>query len=152
MSDGNGLRLKSIDSGTSIDHIPAGKALQILECLDIKSESPIGVVMNVNSQKMGKKDLIFVEGLELTEKEFAKVGLIARNATINIIRKKNVVQKIKAHLPKKANGIIKCINPNCISNNENLETKFVIKDKPIAGKCFYCERWMSEKSILKQIK
>lgn len=149
---GNGMRLKAIDHGTAIDHIPAGKALQILECLEIVSDKPVGVLMNVNSSKLGKKDLIYVEGFELTRKEFAKVGLLARGATINIIRNQNVVQKIKAHLPKDADGIIKCINPNCISNNESLETKFKIYDQPIKGKCFYCERWMSEKQILKQIK
>jgi aspartate carbamoyltransferase regulatory subunit len=150
--DKNGMRLKSIANGTAIDHIPAGQALRLLEALNIKSDKPIGVVMNVDSRKTGKKDLIYVEGLELTKKDFAIIGLIAQKATINIIRRHNVVEKIKARLPSSAIGFIKCINPNCITNNESITTKFKIKDNPIEAKCLYCERWMNKEDIVRQIK
>ncbi|HLC36628.1 MAG TPA: aspartate carbamoyltransferase regulatory subunit [archaeon] len=145
-------RLKSIDNGTAIDHIPKGKALQLVNVLEIGEEITFTMAVNVPSKRVGRKDIILIEGKELNEKEFAKIGLIAIGSTINIVRNKKVIEKFTAKIPKEANGIIKCNNPNCITNIEKINTKFKINSSPLEAKCGYCERFMKEEEILKQIK
>jgi len=97
--------------------------------------------MNVKS-KIGKKDIVKVENRELKPEEVNKIALIAPKATINIIRDYEVVKKFKVHLPDEIVGIVRCPNPNCISNaREPIQSRFrVISRDPIRIKCCYCER------------
>lgn len=143
------IHIKAINNGTTIDHIPAGKALDIMEALEIDKKTTVGIGINVDSGKMGKKDLIFVENLELKGQDFAKIGLIAKGATINLIRDGKVIEKVNAETPEKAVGIIKCINPKCITNYDHFKSKFTIEKEPkIRAKCRYCETMMSEEDII----
>lgn len=148
------LRVKKIKKGTVIDHISAGQALNVLKILGIERLEPratVTVAINVPSSKIGYKDILKVEGLELRGEDIDKISLIAPEATINIIRDYEVIDKKKVEIPKVIEGILRCANPNCITNHEVVKTKFIVENKkPIKLRCYYCERAMGEEDIVKQ--
>jgi len=137
------LKVQPIKDGTVIDHITPGNALKVLKILGIegKEGSIISIAMNVVG-KRGKKDIVKIENRELDAKEVDKIALIAPNATINIIRNYEVVEKHRVSIPDEIVGIVRCPNPNCISNSkEPIESKFiVVSRKPLKIRCYYCER------------
>ncbi len=142
--------VKPIVEGTAIDHLDPGTSVPILEVLAI-SNYQVTAAMNVDSKKMGKKDLIFIAGKKLSEEEISKIAILGHGATVNIISDSKIVRKEKIEIPKKVEKIIKCINPKCITNNEEITTKFFIQDKPLCATCFYCETKMNEKEIASSI-
>ena len=143
------LYLQSLDSGTTIDHIPAKKALKVLEKLELDYDGVTTVAINVDSAKLGggKKDLIFIENKELTQREVDKIALIARGATVNWLKDHQVLRKERLGIPEHVEGIIQCINPNCVTNKEGIETQFSIQQNPLRAKCYYCEKTMLEKEL-----
>jgi len=145
------LKIVPIKNGTVIDHIAAGQALNVLKILAIhaRTDAVVSVVMNVRSKKMGRKDIVKVEDRELKPEEVDKIALIAPNATINIIRDSEVIAKHKVYLPQTIEGIIRCANPNCISNveREPVISRFVtVSEDPPLFRCFYCERMIEDVS------
>ncbi len=145
------LKVVPIRNGTVIDHITAGQALNVLRILGInaKTDAVVSVVMNVRSGKMGRKDIVKVEDRELKPEEVDKIALIAPNATINIIRNSEVVEKHKVYLPELIEGIMRCSNPNCISNaaTEPVVPRFLtVSINPPRFRCFYCERIIEDVS------
>ncbi|ADC47575.1 aspartate carbamoyltransferase regulatory subunit PyrI [Methanobrevibacter ruminantium M1] len=146
------LKVKPIENGTVIDHIPANKALQVLKILGLpKKGTNVTLAMNVHS-RLGYKDIVKFENRELAHTEIDKISLIAPDATINIIRDYEIVSKNKVRKVNELNGIIKCTNPKCISNTEEpLETKFYLVDSnPITVRCHYCERLVQYDEIYNQ--
>lgn len=138
------LKVQPIKDGTVIDHISPGNALKVLKILGLiekQPESIISIAINVVG-KRGKKDIVKIENRELDPKEVDKIALIAPNATINIIRDYKVIEKRKVNIPDEIVGIVRCENPNCISNTkEPIEPKFIVKSRePLKIKCYYCER------------
>ncbi len=151
------LIVSKIEKGTVIDHIPAGTALQVLDILGISGKEGyrIALVMNVDSKKLGKKDIVKIENRELNPEEVNKIALIAPTATINIIRNYKVVKKVKVQLQEIVEDIIRCPNPNCISNlpREPLKPKFkVVERTPIKLKCIYCGRYVTRDDIARQLR
>ncbi|MFQ6137068.1 MAG: aspartate carbamoyltransferase regulatory subunit [Candidatus Hydrothermarchaeales archaeon] len=148
------IKVKRIKNGTVIDHITSGQALNVLRILGITEEypkAPVSVAMNVPSRKLGTKDIVKIEGRELESDEVGRITLISPDATINIVRDKEIVEKRKVRLPETIEGVLRCANPNCISNSESAKTRFRIEDKkPIKIRCFYCERVMYEPDIVTQ--
>lgn len=148
------LKIQKIREGTVIDHIPAGNALNVLKILNItgKEGNIVSVAMNVPSKKYGKKDIIKIEGKELNPKEVNTIALIARRATINIIRDYQVHKKYRVKIPETIENIVKCSNPQCITNgNEPIAPIFkVISTNPIELRCRYCQRITTYEDILKQ--
>ncbi|AEC52281.1 aspartate carbamoyltransferase regulatory subunit [Pyrococcus sp. NA2] len=146
------LKVSAIKEGTVIDHIPAGKGLKVIEILKLEKLSNGGAVllaMNVPSKKLGRKDIVKVEGRFLSEEEVNKIALVAPTATVNIIKEYRVVEKFKVEVPEVIEGILRCGNPNCITNHEYVTTKFyVISRNPLKVRCHYCERTMEEEEIL----
>ena len=138
------LTISKIREGTVIDHINAGKALLVLKILGIhpNSKETVSMAMNVPSKKMGKKDIVKVEGKFINEEQLNKIALIAPNATINLIENYEIKKKFKVSLPNFIEGIIKCPNKNCISNStEPIISKFhVWFDKKVVAKCYYCSK------------
>lgn len=137
------IKITPIKNGTAIDHIRAGQAPIVLKILGIGAGTnmAISLVMNVQSQKFGKKDIVMIENRELNSEETNKVALIAPNATINIIRDCQVVKKEKVRLPKIIEAILKCPNPNCVSNDEKepIKSKFILEEENLPSlKCYYC--------------
>ncbi|MFH0868394.1 MAG: aspartate carbamoyltransferase regulatory subunit [Candidatus Woesearchaeota archaeon] len=144
------LSVSAIKDGTVIDHIPNNVTLKVVDILDLKGiRSIISIVTNLTSKTMGKKGIVKIGGKNLTKEEVDKIALIAPNATVNIIKDYDVKEKIKVAIPPIINKIIKCSNPNCITNNEKVTTKFYVLSKnPLRVRCHYCERNMNKEDIL----
>jgi aspartate carbamoyltransferase regulatory subunit len=148
MGEEKELRVRRIKNGTVIDHITAGQALNVIKILGLPdaSEGVVSILLNSPGEH-GKKDVVKIENRELKVTEVDRIALIAPNATINIIRNFNVSQKKKVHIPEFMEGVIRCINPNCISNSdEPITSKFnvtVDDDRPKL-RCTYCGRVISE--------
>ncbi len=141
------MRVRRIEHGTVIDHITAGQALNVLRILGVSGTTcaVVSVAMNVPSGAIGSKDIVKVEDRELKEEEVDRISLIAPNATINIIRDFEVIEKYRVDLPEKLVGVVKCANPNCISNtNEPVISRFIVNKKPVELRCIYCDHVISE--------
>ena len=160
MSEGRELLIRAIRNGIVIDHIPSEKVFAIVEILKLKEYSErITVATNMPSSSLGRKGIIKIEEKILEEKELNNIALLAPNVTINIIEDYKVIEKTKLDRLDKVIGLMKCDNPKCISNHENIETKFVrikentessdesIQDKKTRYKCFYCEKVILEDEI-----
>ncbi|MCX6777872.1 MAG: aspartate carbamoyltransferase regulatory subunit [Candidatus Micrarchaeota archaeon] len=142
------LTVEEIESGTVIDHIRHGKGLRVLEILEIAAEyhSRVALVMNVPSNKMGRKDIVKVEGKLLNEKLMDKIALIAPDATVNLIQNSKVIEKRHVKLHSKLVGVVKCPNPKCITNTENIESVFIVEaDK---ARCAFCERLFKSEELI----
>ena len=160
MSEGRELLIRAIKHGIVIDHIPSEKVFAIVEILKLKEYSErITVATNMPSSSLGRKGIIKIEEKILEEKELNNISLLAPNVTINIIDNYEVVEKSKLEKLDKVIGLMKCDNPKCISNHENIETKFIrIKEdsenlnennleEKSKYKCFYCEKVILEDEI-----
>jgi aspartate carbamoyltransferase regulatory subunit len=143
------LRVKPIKNGTVIDHIAGGQALNVLKILGISgtTDATVSVVMNVESSKLGKKDIVKVEDRELKEEEVNRIALIAPDATINIIRDFLVIEKHLVDLPDLIIGVVRCQNPSCISNTEEpIESRMLVKtENPVVLRCVYCEQPITDR-------
>lgn len=143
------LRVKPINNGTVIDHIAGGQALNVLKILGISGTTgaTVSVVMNVESGKLGKKDIVKVEDRELREEELDRIALIAPAASINIIRNCKVIEKRPVDLPNEIVGVVRCQNPNCISNTqEPIKSRMLVKAKnPVLLRCIYCEQPLTDR-------
>lgn len=143
------LKVRPIKNGTVIDHIAGGQALNVLKILGISgtTDATVSVIMNVASEKLGKKDIVKVEDRELKETEVNRIALIAPDATINIIRDYKVVEKHAVDLPDLIIGVVRCQNPSCISNSsEPIKSRMLVKVKnPVVLRCVYCEQPINEK-------
>lgn len=139
------IKVAPIKNGTVIDHIACGMAFKVLKILGISDtnvDSTVSVLMHVPSKKAKWKDIVKVEDKELKPIEVDKISLVAPEATINIIRNYEVVEKKTVKLPDVAVGILECGNPNCVTNaREPIETEFILKSKsPVRLICKYCGR------------
>jgi len=141
--------VSAIKEGTVIDHIPSNATFKVVDILDLHGlKGIISVATNLESKKMGKKGIVKISDKNLTKEEVDKIAIIAPHATVNIIKDYDVKQKINVQLPSIINKIIKCSNPNCITNNEKVTTKFyVLRKEPLRVKCHYCERNMEKEDI-----
>ena len=157
MSEGRELLIRAIKNGIVIDHIPSEKVFAIVEILKLKEYSErITVATNMPSSSLGRKGIIKIEEKILEEKELTNISLLAPNVTINIIDNYEVVEKSKLDKLDKVIGLMKCDNPKCISNHENIETKFIRVEEDLNEnnleeqtkyKCFYCEKIILEDEI-----
>lgn len=130
-----------IKNGSVIDHIPGGAGLRVMEVLkkDHEFKQRTALVLNADSKSLGKKDILKIEGVELTKTEIDKISLLAPAATINIIRNYNVAAKKAIELPKELSKVVSCPNPKCITHG-GLTVFHVESKKPIVLRCHYCER------------
>ncbi|WP_327052446.1 aspartate carbamoyltransferase regulatory subunit [Halomicrococcus gelatinilyticus] len=134
------LRVSKIRNGTVIDHVRAGQALNVLAILGIDGSDgeAVSVGMNVPSDRMGQKDIVKVEGRELSQDEVDVLSLIAPDATINIVRDYEVVEKHRLERPDEVVGVLSCPNRNCISTeDEPVDSKFAVL--PDGVRCEYCD-------------
>ena len=134
------MNIDSILNGYVIDHIQAGKAMEIYRYLGLDDlDCSVAIIKNAKSQNMGKKDIIKIDqeiGLDLNLLAYIDPGI-----TVNIIRDGKLVEKIKPEIPERVVNVIKCKNPRCITQVENdLDQIFVLTDKEQqVYRCFYCE-------------
>jgi aspartate carbamoyltransferase regulatory subunit len=149
------LRVSKIKDGTVIDHIRGGYALDVIKILGItgKEKRVITIAINVPSKRFRVKDIVKIEGRALNSQEVNRIALVAPHASINIIRNYNVVEKLEVKLPNSIEGIIKCVNPCCISNSEEpVTSKFYVKNEdPLLLKCHYCGVTLEQADVLQQL-
>jgi len=149
------LRVSKIKDGTVIDHIRGGYALDVIKILGItgKEKRVITIGINVQSKRFGIKDILKIEGRALNPQEVNKIALVAPHASINIVRNYKVVEKVEVKLPQRIEGIIKCVNPCCISKSEEpVIPKFYVKsEEPLVLKCHYCGITLEQSDVLQQL-
>ena len=134
------MNIDSIKDGIVIDHITAGRAMKIYNLLGFdKLQCSIAIIKNVNSKKMGKKDIIKIDSN--ISIDIDALGYIDPGITVDIIRDSKLVEKRSLDLPEKLHDVLKCKNPRCITSCEQeLEQVFVLTDKENRiYRCMYCE-------------
>ena len=133
------LRVSKIENGTVLDHLAAGEALHVLAMLGIDGSGgeAVSLGMNVPSDRLGRKDVVKVEGRELSDSEVEVLSLIAPDATVNIVRDYEVVAKRRVERPSHVSGVLTCPNSECITNaGEPAEATFEVLDDGL--RCEYC--------------
>jgi aspartate carbamoyltransferase regulatory subunit len=143
------LKVSAIENGTVIDHIPAPNVFQVIKILNLNEfENQIFLGTNLDSHKYGKKGIIKVSNRFFKADEINKIALVAPTATLIVIKDFSVVEKKKVEIPDGVEKIVKCFNPNCITNNEPVLTKFTVIDKDeLKLKCHYCEKITAKDNI-----
>jgi len=143
------LQVRAIKNGTVIDHIPAELLFKVINILELdKCSTSVTIGNNYKSEMLGKKGIIKISEKFFEAEEINKISLIAPNAKLNIIKDYQVVNKRVVEAPQKVEGIVKCMNPKCITNIEDVFTKFkVMSPSPITLKCHYCEKITDHKNI-----
>lgn len=132
------MNIDSIENGYVIDHIPAGKGMQIYNILSLdKLSCQVAIITNAKSKKNDVKDIIKIN--ELVDLDLDVIAYIAPNATVNVIKNSERVDKKSLSLPKEIKNVVKCPNPRCISNNEDIDHIFKLTDENGTYRCLYCE-------------
>ena len=136
------LSVSAIKNGTVIDHIPAEVLFKVVSILNLESnENMITIGNNLGSDKLGKKGIIKLSEVFFQDHEINKIAMVAPCAKLNIIRNYEVADKRVVEIPDDIVGIAKCVNPKCITNNEDVTTRFrVVSKAEIKLKCHYCEK------------
>ena len=143
MSLQNKLIVAALCNGTVIDHIPSDKLFKVVSILHLDIyKNLITIGNNLESTKIPTKGIIKISDRFLEEDETNKIALITPNANISIIKNYVVVEKRALTLPAEIREIAQCGNPNCITNNQPVTTKFHVltHDEELMLKCHYCER------------
>ena len=134
------MKIDSIKDGFVIDHITAGKGIRIYELLGLdKLNCPVAIIMNAGSKKMGKKDIIKIDGEVPLSLEV--IGYADPNVTVNVIKKSDLTEKLTISMPDTLTNVIFCKNPRCITSVEQ-ELKHIFKltdRKENVYRCIYCE-------------
>ncbi|WP_435076654.1 aspartate carbamoyltransferase regulatory subunit [Halococcus sp. AFM35] len=139
------LRISKIRNGTVIDHIAGGHAPDVLAILGIDSatDEVVSVGMNVPSDRLGYKDVVKIEGRELSQEEVEVISLIAPAASINIIREYDVAEKHRVERPSMVEGVLSCPNRNCITTeDEPVASRFAVLENGV--RCAYCDTIIRE--------
>lgn len=134
------MKIDSIQNGIVLDHITAGKALQVYRDLGLdKLECSVAILQNVKSSKMGKKDILKID--QEYDINLDVLGYIDPDITVSVIKDGQTVEKKKLSLPKKLVNIKKCKNPRCITTSETgIPQIFKLTDEENrVYRCIYCE-------------
>ena len=144
------LAVAAIENGTVIDHIPAGQALSIIRLLKLDQHfNQVTLGLNLPSYRLGRKDLIKIEGRVISHQEIHEIAVFAPHASINLIHDFNVGEKIIATLPDTLIGILRCPNTACVSRDAGIASHFKIsawRDE-VKLACHYCEREFNRTEI-----
>lgn len=135
------LSVDSLERGVVIDHIQAGRSMQIYQLLNLDQlDCCVAIIKNVKSNRMGRKDIIKIE--DRIDAELEALGFLDPNITVNIIDGGTIIRKMKLRLPEKVRNIIRCRNPRCITSVESdLPQEFVLTDRDRGVyRCSYCEQ------------
>jgi len=134
------MKIDSILNGYVIDHIQAGRSMEIYHYLGLdKLDCSVAIIKNAKSQHMGKKDIIKID--QEIPLDLNLLAYIDHGITVNVIRDGKLVEKKHPALPEKVVNVIKCKNPRCITQVEQeLDHVFVLTDREQQTyRCFYCE-------------
>ncbi|MBR3844380.1 MAG: aspartate carbamoyltransferase regulatory subunit [Clostridia bacterium] len=134
------MKIDSIQNGIVIDHITAGKGMEIYQLLQLDSlDCSVAIIKNVNSNKMGRKDIIKIDSA--IDLNMDILGYVDPGVTIDVIRDEKLVEKRRAQLPEKLENVLKCKNPRCITTTEQeLPHIFRLTDEENkVYRCLYCD-------------
>ena len=134
------LSISGIQDGYVIDHIPAGKSMDIYNYLKLDElDCQVAIIKNASSTKMNKKDIIKIQADIPINLDI--LGFVSKDITVNVIRDGQIAEKKTLDYPKKIVNIIKCKNPRCITSIEQeLPHVFTLTDQSThTYRCIYCE-------------
>ena len=137
------LRIEGITNGIVIDHIKAGRAMEIYQYLQLeKYDCSVAIIKNAKSNKSGKKDIIKIEDSPNLEIDIDILGVLDPNITVNYIKNSEIVEKRHPRLPEKVTNIIRCKNPRCITSEERQIPHIFKLTNPEKNlyRCIYCEQ------------
>jgi len=140
------MNIDSIKDGLVLDHIKAGKAMEIYELLRLNElDCQVAIITNAKSKKSGKKDIIKID--REIDINLDTLGFIDHNITVNVVKEDKIVEKRKLSLPEKVVNVAKCNNPRCITSIEkDLDHIFILTDKENeVYRCKYCEMSLKKK-------
>lgn len=143
------LNVGKLKEGVVLDHIPAGKSMDIYRDLNLNDlDCTVAIIKNASSNKMGKKDIIKIQ-CPVDQIDMDVLGFIDHKITVNVIENGNIVEKRKLFLPEKITNIIKCKNPRCITSIEQeLPHVFLLTDEEMqVYRCKYCEEKYDKRSL-----
>ena len=135
------LNVGAISEGFVLDHIKAGKSMEIYKYLKLdQTDYTVAIIRNARSNKMGRKDILKVE-CGVNDLDMDVLGFLDHTITVNIIKDERIIEKKTLHLPKEVHNIVRCKNPRCITSTEQgLEQIFVLADEENeVYRCKYCE-------------
>jgi len=143
------LSVRAIKEGTVIDHIPASALFKVVSILKLDTlDTMITIGNSLGSSKLGKKGIIKLSNVFFKDDDINKISLVAPCAKLNIIREYGVVEKRVVDIPDEIIGLVKCVNPKCITNNEKVNTRFdVVSKTEVKLKCHYCEKITDQDNI-----
>ena len=134
------MKIDAIKNGIVIDHIEAGKGMEIYSLLHLDFlDCPVAIIKNVPSRKMGKKDIIKIDAEINLDMDI--LGYVSPDATVDIIKNGELSEKKKMKLPEKLTNVIFCKNPRCITTTEQeLPNIFHLTNpEERTYRCAYCE-------------
>ena len=134
------MNIDSIVNGIVIDHITAGKGMEIYNLLNLgKLPCMVALINNATSEKMGRKDIIKIDSA--IELDTDALGYVDPGVTVSIIADGKTVEKKKLDLPLELEGVLHCKNPRCITSTEQeLAPIFKLTDRAKREyRCIYCE-------------
>ncbi len=143
------LQVAALENGTVIDHIPSEKLFTVVSLLGLeRMNNNITIGFNLKSAKLKKKGIIKIADKYFCDEEINRIAVVAPNVKLNIIRDYMVAEKREISLPDELRGIVKCSNPQCITNNEPMPTLFHVTNKAeCVIKCHYCEKEQTREQI-----
>lgn len=131
------MNIDSIRDGIVIDHITAGKGMRLYELLGLnRLDSPVAIIKNAVSKRLGKKDIIKIDGEVAID--FDVIGYVDPGATVNIIKDGVLLEKKSVPMPEKLVGVLRCRNPRCITTTEQ-EIPQIFRLTKDRYRCVYCE-------------
>ena len=152
MTENRNLSVTAIENGTVIDHIPAQNLFNVISILGLDTliDNRVTFGTNFKSKRLGRKAIIKISNKYFEDTDIDKIALVAPHAKLNIIKNYKVADKREVSVPTEIKGIAKCVNPKCVTNNENITTKFSVIEKngSISLKCNYCEKITDQKHIV----
>ena len=134
------MNIDAIRNGIVIDHITAGKAMQVYNMLNLdKLACQVAIIRNAASTRTGTKDIIKIASDK--DLDLGVLSFVCPTATINVIRDGRVLEKRNVELPEKIVDILKCKNPRCITTTEQeIHHVFVLTDAEKGEyRCMYCD-------------
>ena len=134
------MNIDSITNGVVIDHITAGKGMQIYKLLKLGSlDASVALINNAPSRKMGKKDIIKIDADITLDTDI--LGYVDPDITVNVIKDSKIIEKKAIELPERLTNVLTCKNPRCISVTEQeLDQIFTLADRENrVYRCLYCE-------------
>ena len=134
------MNIDGVKTGIVLDHITAGKSMQIYERLGLdKINNCVAIIQNADSAKYGKKDIIKID--QIIDLDFDVLGYVDSNITVNIVKDGKLERKHHMELPQTLKNVVKCKNPRCITSVEQgiLHTFKLVDRENKVYRCIYCD-------------